>query len=289
MDGPSPFYDVKIFPSHSKKTAIVAWRTAKFLRSAEFYVYRKWDGGAEWELITESPVFGTTYADTGFNIRNKTDVPHYKVLALLDGDEYESPDVALFAHTDRKAFGIAQNIIRANYLQARQDGIPILYYPAIRNGKMSSALDDVTGQRESVKCDEVNTEDPEVTDTNDYGAYYEGGYYRPFITFIRFMGARVQRNNILDEGVYDETVQNVKFLAFPPVRTGDLVVDVATDKRWFVGASITAHLIKGVIPVAYSAFLTLQPNTHQCYDVPIPSNYNYLLHTLTWPNHSQMI
>lgn len=287
----SPYYEVNILPSHSKKTAIISWRVAKFLRPAEFYIYRKWDGGATWELLNETAVYGTTYADTTFNIQNKTSVPHYKVLALLDGDEYESPDVAVFAHTDRKAFGVAQNIIRSNYLQARQDGIPVLYYPAITNGKMSSALDDVTGQRNSAQCvtDIDATGDTETEDANDYGTYYAGGYYRPFITFIRLIGARVQRSNILDEGKFDETVQNAKFLAFPPVRTGDLVVDVSTDRRWLVGPSITAHLIKSIIPVSYDAFLTLQATTHPCYDVPVPSNYSYLLHQLTWPNHSQMI
>lgn len=287
----SPFYEVKIFPSHSRKTAIIAWRTARWLRPAEFYIYKKWDGGAEWELLNEKPAYGTTYADTNFKIQNKTDVPHYRVLALLDGDEYESPDVALFAHTDRKAFGVAQNIIRANYLQARQDGIPVLYYPAIRNGKMSSSLDDVSGQRTEYKCtsDEGATGDEEVEDKNDYGTYYAGGYYRPFITFIRFLGAKNQKENILDEGVFDESVQRAMFLAFPPVRSGDLVVDVSTDRRWFVGASIISHMVKSVIPVSYVASLTLQVTSHPCYDVPVPSNYHYLLTQLTWPNHSQMI
>lgn len=285
----SPFYDVNIYPSHSKKTAVVSWRTAKFLRKAEFYIYRKWDGGAEWELLNEEPVYGTTFADTGFEIRNLTDVPHYRVLALLDGEEYDSPAVALFAHTDRKAFGVAQNIIRGNYLQARQDGIPVLYYPAIRNGKMSSALDDVTGQRNTVQCTKEQEDGDDTVDTNDYGAYYEGGYYRPFITFIRFIGAKLQRQNMLEEGVYDETVQKAMFLAFPPVRSGDLVVDPMTDRRWLVGTSITAHLVKSIIPVSYDASLTLQPTTHKCYEVPVPTNYQYLLHALTWPNHSQMI
>lgn len=291
MPETSPFYNVTILPSHSRKTAIVSWQVAKKLKDAEFYIYRKWDGGAEFELLNETPVYGTTYADTTFNIQNKVDVPHYKVLALLGNEEYESPDVALFAHTDRKAFGVAQNIIRGNYLQARQDGIPVLYYPAIRNGNMSSALDDVTGQRNTVQCAtnvDENGNDTS-TDTNDYGTYYEGGYYRPFLTFIRLIGSRVQRESILDEGKFDETVQNAKFLAFPPVRSGDLVVDVATDRRWLVGLSITAHLIKSVIPVSYDAVLTLQSTTHPCYQVPVPTNYSYLLDQLTWPSHSQMI
>lgn len=278
-----PFLDVAIYPSHAKRTAIVAWSVAPFLKEAEFYIYRKWDGGAEWELLNTTAARGSTYADTTFNIRTKDQVPQYKILAILNGKEYVSPAVAVFAHAGRKAFGVAHNIIRAKYLQARQDGLPVLYYPLIKNGAMSSTLDDITGQRLEAVCTTGNSTDPNDDANNDYGTYYKGGYYRPFLTYIRFMGPKLQQTDRLDVGIFDETVQKVKFLAFPPVRTGDLVVDVATDRRWFVGQSIQSELVKGIIPVGYSANLTLQATNHPCYDVPIPDNYIELLHRLTWP------
>lgn len=278
-----PFRDVAIFPSHSKKTAIVTWKVAPFLRNAEFYIYRKIDGGATWELLNEKACYGTTYADTTYELKNKVDVPHYRILALLNDKEYTSPDVAVFAKTSRIDFGLSQHIIRAHYLQARRDGIPVLYYPAIRNGKMSSALDDVTKERVKAVCGGTNEAGDDDEDTNDYGTYYEGGYYRPFLTFVRFVGSRVQKANILDDGIFDETVQNAIFLAYPPVRTGDMVVDVATDRRWFVGDSIQAHLFKSIIPLSYTAFLTLQSHNHPCYSVPVPKNYSRLVHQLTWP------
>lgn len=279
-----PFLDVAIYPSHAKRVAIIAWTVIPALKDAEFYIYKKWDGGAEWELLNTVAAKGTTYADTDFTFRTKNQVPHYKILAILDGKEYVSPDVALFSHVNRKAFGVAHNIIRAKYLQARQDGVPVLYYPAIKNGAMNAALDDVTGQRLEAVCTQNNSTDPEADADNDYGTYYEGGYYRPFLTFVRFMGAKIQRETRLDEGIYDESTQHTKFLAFPPVRTGDMVVDVATDRRWFVGESIQAELVKGIVPVGYTAELTLQAHNHPCYTVPIPSNYTEMLRRLTWPN-----
>ena len=166
------FRDVSIFPSHYNKSAIVAWIVDPAIKDAEFYVYKKHDGGAEWELLNEEPVYGTTYADTDFNIPNKVQEPAYKVLALLDGEEYESPEVAIFSHVSRKAFGVAHNIIRAFYAQARQDGIVVLYYPLIKNGAMSASLDDVTGQR---------TKEPCVA-SGDYGTYYEGGFAQQSIS-----------------------------------------------------------------------------------------------------------
>lgn len=278
-----PFLDVAIYPSHAKRVAIIAWTVIPALKNAEFYIYKKWDGGAEWELLNTIPATGTTYADTDFVFRTKEQVPHYKLLAIVDGKEYESPDVALFAHANRKAFGVAHNIIRAKYMQARQDGLPVLYYPAIKNGAMNASLDDITGQRLTATCPDKNSTDPNADADNDYGTYYEGGYYRPFLTFVRFMGGKLQRENILDDGIYDESVQQTKFLAFPPVRSGDMVVDVSTDRRWFVGSSIQAELVKGIIPVGYTAELALQAHNHPCYTVPIPDNYSTMLRRLTWP------
>lgn len=278
-----PFLDISIFPSHARRTAIVAWTTIPELKPAEFYVYRKWDGGAEWELLNTTPATGTTYADTTFSILNKEQVPCYKILAILDGKEYVSPEVALFAKAGRKAFGVAHNIIRAKYLQARQDGLPVLYYPSRKNGPMNSSLDAITGQRLIAACPQTNSIDPEDDADNDYGTYYAGGYYRPFLTFVRLMGAKLQRESRLDDGIYDESVQQTEFLAFPPVRTGDMVVDVATDRRWFVGESIKAEMVKGIIPVGYAANLTLQAHNHPCYTVPIPDNYPEMLRQLVWP------
>lgn len=265
------FRDVSVFPSHSTHTAIVAWVTDPALKDAEFYVYRKWDGGATWELLNEEAAYGTTYADTNFDITNKQQVPMYKVLALVGEKEYVSPEVGVFGKVTRKDFGVAQNIIRSLYLQARRDGTPVLYYPAIKNGKMSSSLDSAT----ETKTDSCTS--------SDYGTNYEGGYYRPFLTYVRMLGAKLVRSNRLDDGNYDENVQQVQFLAFPPVRSEDLVVDVATDRRWLVAEGIQAQMVRAVIPVSYTTTMSLQSHSHPCYSVPIPDNYPALIRRLTYP------
>lgn len=269
------FRYINILPSHSKGTAIVTWIVSPELQDADFYIYKKPDGGATWELLNETPVNGTVYADTTFYIPNKVQVPMYRVLAVLDGKEYVSPDIALFSKISRMDYGIAQNIIYAKYMQAKHDGTPVLYYPLIRNGKMSSSLDSATGQRVEATC--AGAED------GDYGSYYEGGFYRPFITFVRFMGSRVNKENILDVGKFDSSMQNADFLAFPPVRSGDMIVDVATDNRWFVDDSINPELVRSVIPVGYEARVSLQDRNNPCYAVPIPDNYQEMLDKLTWP------
>lgn len=279
------FLDINILPTHFKGRAIVSWQVLPKLKDAAFFIYRKWDGGAEWELLNTEPARGTAYVDKTFRINNKIQVPAYKILAFdSDGNEYESPEVALYSNADRRAYGVAQNIIRALYLQARQDGIPVLYYPAIKNGEMSSSLDDLTGQRDKAVCLDTtaDTEDGEDA-SNDYGTYYENGYYRPFLTYVRLIGAKRVKENVLDEGLFNDAVQHAIFLAFPPVRSGDLVVDVATDRRWIVGDSIETQTVKSIIPVAYKTIITLQEHNDPCYAVPIPSNYSTLLKQLTWP------
>lgn len=279
------FRDVRIFPSHYKNTAIIAWKVDPIIAEAEFYIYRKWDGGAEWELLNTSPVVNdNVYADNTFNIKNKIQIPAYKLLAITsDGKEYESEEVGLFTPVERKAFGIAHNITRATYMQARQDGIPVLYYPCIKNGKISDSLSD-TGQREKAPC--VANPDLDGTDVatdEDYGKYYAGGYYRPYLTYVRLLGPRLVRETRLDEGLFDDAVQNAVFLSFPPVRSGDLVIDVSTDRRWIVSNNIKTQTVKSVIPVSYEAVINLQEHNDPCYAVPIPDNYPELVRRLTWP------
>lgn len=55
------------------------------------------------------------------------------------------------------------------------------------------------------------------------------------------------------------------------MRSGDLVVDVSTDRRWLIDDSIKTYMLKGTIPVGYDAEMSLQQRTHECYSVPIPT------------------
>lgn len=277
----NPFRDVIIYPSYSKKRAVVAWNVDPSYRDAEFYVYRKTDGGQKWELLNKEPVYGTTYTDTTFGSRNLTDVPWYRVTAFLGKDDVRGVDsdpVALYDRTGRKAFGVAFKILQLKYKQARTDGIPVLYYPAVSSGKMSDSLDPLTGQREKSDCSAGGEGDEADPDSLDYGRYYAGGYCPPFLTFVRLVGAKNIKSNILDEGTYQEETQHVEFLPFPPVRTGDLVVDVATDRRWTVNKSIRPQNVKGIIPVGWTANMTLLPKGHDAYKVPVPSNYFKMVH-----------
>lgn len=283
------FTSVNILPSNARRTAIVSWRTTPELEGSEFYIYKRYDGGSEWELLNEVPVFGITYADTNFVIQNKFEVPEYRVLAIMqDGTEVDSPAVAMYSYTGRKEYGIAQNIIRAKYYQAHNDGVPVLYYTAVRHGKINPNLDPVTGQRQRDYCPyPEKAEDGTITMHEDYGTYFEQGYYRPFLTYIRFLEPIIKRQDRLDVGLFDSSISNVEFLAYPPVRSGDLVVSVPTDKRWLVSSSVREDTLKGVIPISYTAVIELQNTAHPCYKVPIPKNYNQLIANdlqLNYPN-----
>lgn len=269
------FLDLVIYPSYSNRTAIIAWTVSHELADAEFYVYRKDDGGATYTLLNETvPAYGTTYADSTFFIKNRSQVPMYRVVAKLGDALYDSPEVALYSRTGKLEYGLAYNIIREKYQQARCDGVPVLYYPLVKSGKLSAALDDITGQRLEAYC------------PDDYGGYFDsnsifGSYYRPFVTYVRFLGAKVVRETRLEDGTWDDDIQMTEFLPFPPVRTNDMIVDVATDRRYFVGSSIKANRLKGIIPLCYTGTLELQSTNQPCYKVPIPDNYMSMVSNLT--------
>lgn len=277
----TPFRDILIFPSYSKGQAVVSWRVDPEWLNAEFYIYKKTDGGQPYVLLNDQPVYGTTFTDNTFESKNLTDVPMYRILAMLGDKAADSPEVALYDKTGKKSFGIASKILHLKYLQAKTDGIPVLYYPAVTSGKISSNIDPLTGQRIANSCDKDDNcpccTEEDTIDNNDYGQYYEGGYCPPFLTFIRLLGAKNVKTNILDEGTFQEETQMVEFLPFPPVRTNDLVVDVATDRRWLVNKSINPSHIKGIIPIDYTANMTLLPKGHKAYEVPVPKNYYQML------------
>lgn len=275
----TPFRDIIIFPSYSKGKAVVAWKVDPEWRDAEFYIYKKTDGGQAYSLLNTEPVYGSTFTDNTFESKNLTDTPFYRITAFKGNQAADSPEVALYDKTGKKAFGVAYKLLHLKYIQAKTDGIPVLYYPAVTSGKVSSNIDPLTGQRTSYKCEEKDDtqDDTEKAEDQDYGQYYAGGYCPPFLTFIRLLGAKNMKTNILDEGNFQEETQVVEFLPFPPVRTNDLIVDVATDRRWVINKSVKPAHVKGIIPIGYTANMTLLPHGHKAYDVPVPSNYYQML------------
>lgn len=264
------FRKIHILPSYNSRTAVIQWYTDPAIKDAEFYVYKKQDGGQQWQLLNDYPVYGNIFLDTNFYSTNKVDVPHYKILAILGQEEFESEQVAVFQHIRRVEFGIIKKIIMTKFLQAKHDGIPVLYYPAIKNGKVSTNIDPITEQRTYATCPNDSSEN------SDYGTYYEGGYCPPFLTFVRLKGAKLERTNLTDVGVWDESVQNIEILPYPPVRPGDMLVDVCTDRRWIVNDSVKPSEFKG-IPISYETSMSLQPRNSECYAVPIPDNYEQML------------
>lgn len=221
------------------------------------------------ELITETPVKGRIYIDNNLFTTNKLHTPSYRILAIKDNKEYDSNEIALFSEYNRKDFGIAHRIIKEKFIKAKFDGIPVLYYPALSSGELSNNIDSETGQRMATVCDPND-------ESQDYGTKYAGGYSPPFITYVRLKGVKVDKQNILDIGTINEANQIMEFLAVPPVRTGDLIVDVPADRRWLVNASIKAQTLKN-IPLGFEAETSLQAHSHQCYKVPIPDNYYDML------------
>lgn len=107
-------------------------------------------------------MFGTIYVDNDFQSNNLTDVPWYRVVAFKDKNDkkgIDSPPVALYDKTGRKTFGVSYKLLHLKYIQAKTDGIPVLYYPAVSSGKVSINIDPVTNQRTGYTCDESAPEE----------------------------------------------------------------------------------------------------------------------------------
>lgn len=103
----TPFRDIMIFPSYGKGRAVVAWTIDPEWIDAEFYIYKKTDGGQKYKLLNTTPVYGSTYTDNEFESKNLTDVPMYRIVAMKGDKSVDSPEVALYDKTGKKSFGVA--------------------------------------------------------------------------------------------------------------------------------------------------------------------------------------
>lgn len=266
----SHFKEIQLYPSYGKKSLIIRWKVDSFLSDAVFYVGKARDRGAEYVTLNEIPIRGTTFVDTDFIIPNREEVSAYKIVADKGGTLYTSDSVGVFSRMTRKDFGISQNIIRMKYLQASKgDGIGVLYYPAVKSGEVSMAIDPASGMRYKATC---------PGDT-DMGGYYANGFYRPFYTFIRILNSRqtTLERSAAGEGLDDTVSLSAEFLPFPPVRTGDLIVDVETDNRYLIGKQIQTDMLRGVVPLSYTTTIELQQRSMPVYSFDPPDNYYQLI------------
>lgn len=263
-----PFTDIRVQPTYGKHRAMLTWTVDPSLAGGDFFVYRSPDGAGNWELLNTTPVTVNEYEDLTLNPGNLLDTVHYRILCQKNSVDYESPIIGIYNRLRRKEYAVCSKIMKMEFLQlSRADGIKMLVYKPLQRGEYSDQVDPDTEQHTGVAC--TATPDSE----NSFDQLYKGGYSRPHMTLVRLSDTGplviIDRQDGLT--TRDKNMVQARFLGFPHITPGDMVVNPETDERYGVTDTVKAYKFKGVFPVAFDAKMELISRKDPRYLVPLPA------------------
>jgi hypothetical protein len=260
----SGFTSIHIQPSYGKFTALVTWTTTH-PADTEYHLFRSPDGVGDWTRVNVDPIEDTIYEDTSFKFSSRTEIPHYRLLAVLPGgEEIDSPIVGTFDTLRNKyEFAAVRHMMREEYQDAHVDGMAVLHYTELTKGVPAPDRNDVGHKLPS--CG---------TENESYGRAFVGGFRPPLSTCIRpvDVGPIVKQTRNGGYGMFDQHKMMVRMLAYPRPQAGDLLVHVPTDNRWVITPIIKPAAFRGIFPVAYTAQVELLDREAPEYRVPLPDD-----------------
>jgi len=234
--------------------------------TGSMHVFRSPDGAGDWSLMNEVPITADDfYVDYKFTITNRHMVPHYRLLLIdSEGVEHDSPIRGILDELSRSEYGVLSKIMKMEYLRmGRGNGIQVLHYKVKTRGALSGLYDPETG---------AQIGDTSCESEPSFGQKFEGGYRRPYLTWCEFKD--VGPTLVLDKekglGAVDQHHVTARFMAFPRLAPGDLIVHPPTDNRYAVGVEVKPYMFKGLMPVAWDAKIQLLQRNDPRYRVPLP-------------------
>ena len=259
------FLNVTLFPKLGQRSVTITWATVPSIADGAFYVYRSMDGVSNWRLLNDTPVYNTFYEDTTIEVKNRTIVPHYRVLCEKDGESYDSAIIGLYNTLTRSQLGIVNRIKMEELRKLRgSNGMPMFLYPQLLGGVPCKFVDRETGDHYGHGC--------KNTDEDCYGTGLVGGFSKPLLIWGALMGdAMTSGTYAVDgSGETDYGVASFRLLTTVIPQVGDLLVLPDVDGRYLIGEGSITLKFKGVYPVVTEAKATLLQHNHDFYRVPVP-------------------
>lgn len=252
-----PFIDISILPSYGTHSCLVKWIVQEGFESGDFYIYRSPDGGGNWELLNpvvdgvEQPINALEFEDNNFLFTGRIGTPHYRILLEHEGEDYDSPVVGAYGKLNEREFNLCRRILQLELrrIKTARNGIKVLVFKPLTRGTVCRCVDVKSGQHVASSLCPIC-----------YGQGFEGGFTRPFVTWM-------EKNQISPTAVMDSEIGSsdpkkitVAIPSFPALRTGDMVVYPEVDARYLV-ESCQPYLFRGISPVRYDATLDLLRRT----------------------------
>lgn len=217
----------------------------------------------DWEIVG-SPAEDAYYLidDEGQRVYGKTNWTHYRVVVSTPQGTYPSPPIRAdgdLSSRDRRTWRtILKTWQRLLELRIGQEG----YLLKRRLFGELCPNEDVDFQTREIldpHCDVC------------YGTGFVGGYYEPYPCFYAALDTRASHNNreTRSRGTVDDALRvKATMLGVPQVFEGDVWVDKATDRRWYIHQIQNKIEVRGVAAVI-DCELRLAPYTDVIYQFAI--------------------
>ena len=232
------FLDLTVSPAYGRQQAVLRWKADAPEGTA--YEVEKSPDGVEWTKI------GTTqeqlFLDTNFVVRDRLTDFHYRIRS---GSDY-SDSVGVFGRATRQQFGAA-NVILQDWGKKLRNCTPVVIRKqAIFNLKCPVCTDPDTDQRVGASLCK-----------NCFGTGRDGGYECAIPSFMaknQTPGRTTQSGQ--NGGAIDTQELKCTMLAYPSLRTGDLLIEPESDDRYLIDAVDTFDAF-GKLTVLYTIGISL--------------------------------
>lgn len=263
-----------VLPSYGPRETVVEWERAQG-STGNVYIARSETGvNGSWVVLNNgAPMTGLSGQITDTHqALDVFSIFYYRgVVDPGDGSAPatwpKGPSVTAFDTLARHEYFIVREILRREYLSMRGpagQGIPAFHLVARQSGPQAANTDIETGQRLGPTC----RDDPDA----GYGKIWKGGYFPPVQTWVRMLQMDGEdpkyRNDA--KGADPDGAVKFRFLAFPKVDEGHVIILPESDRRYTVLPPVERFFFRGIAPIAWEAKCAIIDRDDDRHKIPVP-------------------
>jgi len=208
-------------------------------------------------FVAISPELKTyQFQETGPRLISPDNNLYFRIKFTTGKGVYYSAVIAPHTRVDRSSFLLIREIMRKEMLQQRNmSGVVASVYIRASFGPYCDCIDPITKDIITTKC------------PNCFGIGRVPGYHGPYTTWVTF--EPVQKGKALQD---DNTAPKQAFktsgrlISVPELKTGDIIIDRSTDRRFYIDSVQNIMEIRRV-PVVSNVALNLIPTSDSIYMV----------------------
>ena len=267
----SVFRNVRIYPNHGTRNAAITWEMASDAPAGNVYAAFSTSGtqGTWKELNPDAPVASGVgvYQDATLFMNKGSAEGFYRLLLIASAGDFLSEPFQIMGDITRREYGVIRAMIHQEFTRMRVvNGFPVWHCIPREFGTPSLATDPDTGKKQ--EGGECAIEDPAL---RSYGMAFQGGYYRPVLTWMSITAHGEGLKDDPEEFSPADTLKvSARLMAFPHPARGHMLVDPTTDVRYLISDEIKPYRFRSVLPVAYDATLEHLNQSDERYQFPLP-------------------